>query len=48
MGPASFQESQLLSGSCLAHAKHMHAPGDSYKALPGPEGETLALPSPKV
>lgn len=37
---ASFQESRLLSSPCLVHAKHMHAPGNSYKAFPGPEGET--------
>lgn len=34
-GPASFQESQPPSRSCLLHAKRMHAPGDSYTALPG-------------
>lgn len=50
MGPASFQESQPPCGSCVAHAKRMHAPGDSYTALPGlwVEAGTQAHPSPEV
>lgn len=50
MGPASFQESQPLCGSCVAHAKRMHALGDSYTALPGlwVEAGTQAQPSPEV
>lgn len=48
-GPASFQESQPPPGSCFAHAKCMHEPEESSRALPGlrVEAETPAHPAPR-